>query len=265
MIRARLTSLLPRSLPRRTTTLRLALLCAAIAVLALPAPAQTQPATQPAPDCQAIAWLPPMATLGGPSPTVAGSTELGLGFGVYGELLPDNCGHVGDNNEMMRYLHAMSDRMDFGFDFLVGTQGGNTLAGTPGAVVRYRITPGLRAEGGLGVADGGGERDLNADLAAVLGTHDPAKTWNYYMSLRVGGARGCVRCGADTNHAPGAIVPLGVIGTTARVSETTRFVMEAGLGGIFTRQYSSPAPYVHLSCGVLFSVGRKARRAAGAR
>ena len=75
------------------------------------------------------------------------------------------------------------------------------------------------------------------------------------MSLRVAGSRGCIGCGANTNHAPGGFVPLGAIGTTARVSDTAKFVMEAGLGEVFARQYSAPAGYVHLFFGVLFGVG----------
>lgn len=103
---------------------------------------------------------------------------------------------------------------------------------------------------------GGDGGDVNGDVAAVIGTHNPTKTWNYYMSFRLGAARGCVNCGKDVNHAPGALVPLGAIGTTARVSNNVRFVMEAGPGGIFARQYSAPAGYVHLSFGVFFDIGK---------
>jgi len=102
------------------------------------------------------------------------------------------------------------------------------------------------------VADGGDDGDVNADLAGVIGTHNPNKTWNYYMSLRLGASRGCFNCAASTgtNHAPGALVPLGVIGRTARISDNAKFVMETGLGGIFSRQYSAPAGYLHLSFGI---------------
>jgi hypothetical protein len=126
--------------------------------------------------------------------------------------------------------------------------------------MRYQLTRGLRLEGGLGAADGGDGGNLNADLAGVIGTHNPDKSWNYYMSLRLGGSRGCInRAGtATTNHAPGALVPLGVIGTTARISDNARFVMETGLGGVFSRQYSTPAGYLHLFFGVLVDV-RKGR------
>ena len=112
-----------------------------------------------------------------------------------------------------------------------------------------------RLEGGIGGADGGDGGNLNADFAGVIGTHNPTKTLNYYMSLRLGAARGCIACGTNTNHAPGALVPLGAIGTTARISDNAKFVMEAGLGEIFARQYSAPAGYFHLSFGVLFDIG----------
>jgi hypothetical protein len=50
-------------------------------------------------------------------------------------------------------------------------------------------------------------------------------------------------------------VPLGVIGTTARVSDNVRFVMEGA--GEICRQYSTSAPYIHLSFGVLFDVAAR--------
>jgi hypothetical protein len=111
-------------------------------------------------------------------------------------------------------------------------------------------------EGALGAADGGAGGNVNGDVAAVIGTHNPNKTRNYYMSLRLGAARGCINCGYNINHAPGALVPLGAIGTTARVSNNARFVMEAGLGGIFARQYSASAGYIHLAFGILFDIGK---------
>lgn len=187
----------------------------------------------------------------------AGDTELGMGLGGYDEPLPSPCIHVGAADGMMRFRRAMTDRFDFGFDILLNIQADKTIGGTPKVAVRYLVTPGFRLEGGVGVADGGDGRDLNADLAAVLGTHNAAENWNYYMSLRLAGSRGCLTCGANTNHAPGALVPLGVIGATARVSDNTRFVMEAGTGEIFARQYSSPAPYAHLFCGIQFDIRRQ--------
>ncbi len=81
---------------------------------------------------------------------------------------------------------------------------------------------------------------MNADLAATIGTTNPDKTWNYYTSLRLAGSRGCVNIlcagGTGLNHPPGAIIPLGVIGSTARVSDNMRFVMEGGLGGKHNRR-----------------------------
>jgi hypothetical protein len=77
---------------------------------------------------------------------------------------------------------------------------------------------------------------VNADIGAVIGTNNPNKTWNYYASLRLGAARGCLNCGTNINHTPGAIVPLVTIGTTARISNNARFVMEAsGFGRVFAR------------------------------
>lgn len=198
-----------------------------------------------------------MATFGGPSVTAAGNTELGLGFGNYSEILPNPCVHAGAEDWLLRFRRATSDRLDLGFDFLTSYQADQTLGGTGKVAVRYLVTPGLRLEGGVGLADGGDGRDLNADVAAVLGTHRQTKIWNYYTSLRLAGSRGCISCGSNTNHAPGALVPLGVIGTTARISDSAKFVMEAGMGRAFARQYSGSAGYVHLSFGVVFNVGKE--------
>lgn len=197
-----------------------------------------------------------MATLGGPATVAPGKTELGLAFGAYGEILPSPCFHSGGEDWLMRFRRGFNRRIDLGFDFATTNQADGSLGGTGKLAVRYRVTDGLRLEGALGVADGGDGGDVNGDIAAVIGTHHANKTWNYYMSLRLGAARGCMNCGKDIDHAPGALVPLGVIGTTARVSDNASFVMEAGLGGIFARQYSAPAGYLHLSFGVLFDLGK---------
>jgi hypothetical protein len=55
-------------------------------------------------------------------------------------------------------------------------------------------------------------------------------------------------------------MPLGVIGATARVSDNTRFVMEAGLGGIFSREQPTSDPYYHFSFGLQFNVGKDRKR-----
>src|SRR5215831_7791720 len=44
--------------------------------------------TQSSVDCRLIAYLPPMATFGGPATAGPRNTELGLAFGGYGEILP---------------------------------------------------------------------------------------------------------------------------------------------------------------------------------
>jgi len=217
-----------------------------------PIPSLTQTQTS-SPDCRLIAYLPPMATFGGPDVTGNRQTEVGLGFGGYGEILPSPCIHAGGLDWLVRWRRGFSDRLDLGFDFITNDQSDGSLGGTGKIAVRYQVTSGFRLEGGLGAADGGDGGNVNADIAGVIGTHNPTNAWNYYMSLRLGASRGCIGC-SGTNHAPGALVPLGVIGTTARISENAKFVMEAGLGGIFARQYSAPAGYIHLSFGVLFDI-----------
>lgn len=207
-------------------------------------------------NCRVIAYLPPMATLTGPATAPPGTTEVGLVFGGYGEILSAPCIHAGGENWLVRFRRGLSKGIDLGFDFQTNNQTDGSLGGTGKLAIRYRVTNRFRLEGGVGVADGGDGGDVNADVAAVIGTHNPNRTWNYYASLRLGAARGCLNCGTNIDHAPGALVPLGTIGTTARISNNTRFVMEAGLGEIFARQYSAPAGYIHLSFGVLFDVGK---------
>ncbi len=214
--------------------------------------AQSQNST----DCRMVAYLPPMATLGAPATASAGNTELGLAFGGYGEILPSPCIHAGAEDWLVRLRHGVSDRIDLGFDFLTNNQTDSTLGGTAKLAARYQVTSGLRLEAGAGIADGGDGRNFNGDLAAVIGTHHAEKIWHYYASLRLGAVRGCINCGTNINHAPGALTPLGALGTTARVSNNTQFVMEGGIGEVFARQYSAPSGYVHLSFGVLFNVGK---------
>jgi hypothetical protein len=55
-------------------------------------------------------------------------------------------------------------------------------------------------------------------------------------------------------------MPLGVIGASARVSDTAHFVMEAGLGWIFSREPPNSDPYFHFSFGLQFNVGKDRTR-----
>ena len=201
-----------------------------------------------------------MATFGGPATAAPRQTELGLAFGGYGELLPNPCIHGGGLDWLVRWRRGMSHHIDYGFDAVLDNQTDGSLGITAKAAARYQVTRGLRLEAGVGASDQGDGGAVNADLAAVIGTNHPDNLWNYYMSLRLGGSRGLCQassCPPGTqNRLPSALVPLGVIGTTARVSDNVHFVMEAGLGQIFSRQYSTSAPYIHLSFGVLFNVGR---------
>jgi hypothetical protein len=212
------------------------------------------------PNCQLIASLPPMATFGGPATGAPGQTELGLAFGGYGELMPSPCIHAGGEDWFVRLRRGVSNRLDLGFDTLLDNQTDGSLGITAKAALRYQVTRGLRLEAGVGASDQGDGKAVNADLAAVIGTNHPDKIWNYYMSLRLGASRGLCDSSPCTatagNHLPGALVPLGVIGTTARVSDNVHFVMETGLGGVFSREHPGTATYLHLSFGVLFNVGK---------
>ena len=161
----------------------------------------------------------------------------------------------------------MNDDTDLGFDALISSEGNGTLTGTTKLAARLQATRGLRFEGGIGAADSGDGRSLNGDLAVVIGTSkDADSTWNYYASLRLAASHGCFNLlclggeGAPGTRAPGAIIPLGEIGSTARVSNTARFVMEAGLGEIYSRQQPNHGLYFHFAFGVQFVVGRARRQ-----
>ena len=229
------------------------------------APLSAWSQTTPPPNCGPIAQPPPLATFGGPSTAGAGQTELGVAVGTYGEFYPSpSCGHVGTTDWMVRWRRGWGERLDLGFDGEVDTQGG-TNGGTIKFAARYAVTHGFRVEGGVGTSDTGfAGRSINADVAAVIGTTREDRTWNYYTSLRLAGSRGCngLFCaGVDTAgyHNPGALVLLGAIGATARVSQHAEFVMEAADAEIFSRELPDPerAGYVHFSIGILFKVGKR--------
>jgi len=186
-----------------------------------------------------------------------GETELGLAVGTAGNIYPPPCGHEGLSDWLVRWRRGVSNRADLGFDFEVDNHSGGGLGGTAKLATRYQVKRGFRLEGGMGTSDSGfAGASVNADAAGTIGTTNSDKTWNYYTSLRLAGSHGL---GGRADHAPGAFVPLGVIGTAARVSENVHFVLETGLGGIFSREHPDPGSYIHFSFGVLFDVGKKHR------
>jgi hypothetical protein len=217
----------------------------------------------PPPNCKLIASPPPLATLGGPSTVIRGYTELGLAVGGYGELVSSPCDHGGGTDWLARWRRGLSNRVDLGFDVLADNQSDSSFGATAKVAARYQATPGFRLEAGLGASDEGDGRSVNADMAAAIGTRNLARTWNYYASLRVAGSHGCTGlfCTGSlsgTNAAPpGAILPLGSIGSVARISGNASFIMEGGLGGIFSREHPSTGVYIHLTFGVLFDVGKR--------
>ena len=218
----------------------------------------------PPPNCETIAAPPPLATLGGPATAAPGNTELGIAVGAAGNIYPSPCGHEGFSDWLVRWRRGMNSRMDLGFDFEVDNHSGGGVGGTAKGAIRYQVKKGFRLEGGFGASDTGfAGGSLNADLAATIGTSNVDRTWNYYASLRLAGSHGCFRVSClsvSGGHAPGALVPLGVVGAVARVSENVRFVLETGLGEILSREHPDPGGYLHFSFGVLFDVGKKRTR-----
>ena len=215
-------------------------------------------------NCELRATPPPLATFGGPATAAPGYTELAVAVGVYGEGLGNVCAAdlIGATDWFVRWRHGLTDRIDLGFDALIDDRSDGTLGGTAKLAMRYQVRKGFRLEGGVGTADSGDGRSVNADLAAVIGTNRLNKTWNYYASARLAGSHGCFNlfCAPSGDQSgsrpPGALIPLGVIGSTARVSRDAQFVMEGGLGEIFSREYPQHGLYIHISVGVLFNVGK---------
>jgi hypothetical protein len=216
-------------------------------------------------NCKMRAAPPPMATFGGPATASRGETELGLGVGAYAYGFENPCAIdlSGASDWFMRWRRGIASEADLGFDAEIANQADGTIVGTTKVAARLRPKPGLRLEGGLGASDGGDGRSVSGDLAAEIGTNrHPERTWNYYASLRVGGSHGCFNLlcapgqGAPGQRPPGAVIPLGAIGSTARISSTGRFVMEAGLGQYFSRQQPDTGLYIHFALGVQFCVGK---------
>jgi hypothetical protein len=235
---------------------------ASLAFILLLIPCLALAQTGASPNCSLIASPPPLATFGGPATATRGYTELGLAVGGYGELVSSPCDHGGGTDWFARWRRGMSDRIDLGFDVVGDSQTDGSFGATAKIAVRYQVNPGFRLEGGVGAADEGDGRSINADLAATIGTRHTGQTWNYYTSLRVAGSHGCGNpfcaswLGLSGPTPPGAILPLGAIGSSARISDNASFIMEAGLGGIFSREHPGPGVYIHLSFGVLFKVGK---------
>ncbi len=245
--------------------LRVHLIVALALAVSLPASAQTKSS----PDCRLRAALPPLATFGGPAAAVRGQTELGVGVGVFGEEFGAACAIdlLGASDWFTRWRRGVTGNMDLGFDAQVYSEGDGTLTGTTKIATRLQATRGLRLEAGAGAADSGDGRSVNGDLAAVIGTRNPPDNpWNYYAALRLAASHGCgnLLClggeSAPGTRAPGAVIPLGEIGATARISDTARFVMEAGLGDILSRQEPHDKPYIHFAIGLQVVVGRDRRQ-----
>ena len=214
------------------------------------------------PNCNTVATPPPLATFGGPATAERGEAEVGIAVGASGEVYPTPCGHEGGSNWLVRWRRGVTDRVDLGFDGQVETHSDGSNGGTIKFAARYKINKNVRLEAGVGTSDTGfAGRSVNADVAAVIGTSNPDKTWNYYASGRLGASHGCANllCASGTgDHPPGALFPLGVVGTIARVSDNVHFVMEmSAIGGIFSREHPDPGAYIHFSIGVLFHVEKK--------
>jgi hypothetical protein len=217
------------------------------------------------PNCEMRASPGPLATFGGPATAGRGQTELGLGLGIYGEGFDNPCeiDVSSASNWFVRWRRGIASDSDVGFDAEFASQADGTMVGSTKVAARLHPTKGMRLEGGVGTSDGGDGRSVSADLAAEIGTsRPPERTWNYYASLQVAASHGCFNplClpgqGEPGSRHPGAVIPLGTLGSTARVSSVGRFVMEAGLGEYFSHQQPSSGYYVHLAFGMQFTVGK---------
>lgn len=133
---------------------------------------------------------------------------------------------------------------------------------TAKVAARYRLHEHLRLELGVGAADDSLGKSLNGDFGATLGTTRPDATWNYYLSLRIAGARGfpgtaCCGGGATGDEAlPDALFALGSIGAMGRIGPNQQFIFEGGYGNVWVRGNDEVGRMLYLGAGLLFDIGK---------
>jgi hypothetical protein len=218
-------------------------------------------------DCRTVAAAPPVLTFGGPTTAAAGEYEAAFGAALGGNLF--DCTHQLGSGWFARWRRGMTDRIDLGTDIEV-IQHNDKGTVTLKLETRFQLRKRLRLEVGAGAADDSDGKSLNAGLGLTTGTMTD-RPINHFASIRFAAARGYpgnVCCfggggpGSDvggTNVPPGSQLVLGTLGTTARVSDTTRFVYEGGFGRIvahFSDRIATGKVF-YLGVGLLFRIQNK--------
>jgi hypothetical protein len=221
--------------------------------------ANAQTTNQQIPGCKDIAPMPPVLTFGGPATVRAGSTELAIAAGAWGNLFPGPCLHETGVNWFGRWRRGLTDRLDVGFDFQETEHSSNQDLSFK-AAVRYKLLKDLRLEGGFGIGDDTEGKSINTDVAATLGMPFSNATWSTYAAIRLAAARGySSRAFAGSNTPPGAVVPIASFGTSARVGENATWTFEGGGGGILSREHPDVGEFVYIAVGLNFTIHRKAQ------
>jgi hypothetical protein len=199
--------------------------------------------------CSSFAPPSPLVTYGGPKTVPESHSEVGLALGTGWALFPN--AHSGGHGWFGRYKYGIADDFDLGID-AVGVVRNDKGTLTAKSSARYQLRRDMRFEAGLGIADDSDGKSLNADVALTWGTIKQSR-WNYYLSLRLGAARGFPGnvFGSGDQTPADALFPILNLGTQGRISEVQRFIFEGGYGYVISRGQTG-APLIYLSCGLLF-------------
>lgn len=199
--------------------------------------------------CSTFAPPSPLVTYGGPETVPESHSEVGLALGTGWTLFPN--AHAGGQGWFGRYKYGITDHFDFGID-VIGIVRNDKGTFTAKSAGRYQLRNDLRFEAGLGIADDSDGKSLNADVALTWGTIKQSH-WNYYLSLRLGAAKGFPGnvFGSGDQTPADALFPIVNLGAQGRVSEVQRFIFEGGYGYVVSCGQTG-APLIYLSCGFLF-------------
>jgi hypothetical protein len=122
---------------------------------------------------------------------------------------------------------------------------------------RYGLSNHLRLEAGFGGADDSSGKSLNTDIGLTLGTDEPERSWNYYASLRLAGAKGFSGdvFGTGETAPPDDLLVVAAFGAAGRISGNGQFVGEFGIGPAFVQGNSDVGVVVYFGAGLLFDIG----------
>lgn len=208
--------------------------------------------------CVTFAAPPPLVTAGGAGTVAPQHAEVAVGVGT-GVALFERA-HSGGTAWMGRWRTGVTDRLDLGAD-MMGAAHGDTGTFNAKVAARYQLLPRARLEAGVGAADNSDGKSLSAEMALTLGSNDPARTWNRYLSLRGAAAKGypenVLGLGPEGDIAPppDALFGLVNLGTTGRISPNQRVFFEAGVGYIAPRG-ETPGPLIFWGVGLLADIGK---------